>query len=163
VLPLLEAEAKKRQATSAPGVYGGKPVVQIIAQPVNDQGKARDQAAETFHTNRQEAQPRKVISYAGWYPVPARLSPQDKTPAPHPSPAILDSLRLCATQPHPHAYAEVHCSGACLGFPGWGGSASAIKAAQTKKVSRSPPLNISKQSLDVNPPEGRNPKNHREH
>ncbi|HPW86824.1 MAG TPA: site-specific DNA-methyltransferase, partial [Chitinophagales bacterium] len=47
IKPLLEVEAKKRQATSLPGVYGGKPLVENFPQAV-ETGKSRDQAGDLF-------------------------------------------------------------------------------------------------------------------
>lgn len=47
IKPLLEVEAKKRQATSLPGVYGGKPLVESFPQAV-ETGKSRDQAGDLF-------------------------------------------------------------------------------------------------------------------
>ena len=43
LLPMLEAQARERQGTSAPGVYGGKPLREII--PESDKGKATEHAA----------------------------------------------------------------------------------------------------------------------
>ena len=49
VLPLLEAEAKERQRTSEPGVYGGKPLTEIIPEAVG--GESREKAAELVGFN----------------------------------------------------------------------------------------------------------------
>ena len=34
-LPMLEAEARERQKTSEPGIYGGKPLIQKIGEAVD--------------------------------------------------------------------------------------------------------------------------------
>jgi len=60
VLPMLEVEARKRQATSGPGVYGGKPLVEIFPQAV-ETGKARNHAAELFNTNPRYVQDAKKL------------------------------------------------------------------------------------------------------
>lgn len=50
MLPLLEAEAKVRQATSGPGVYGGKPLSPILDEAVS--GRSDAQAAKTVGVSR---------------------------------------------------------------------------------------------------------------
>lgn len=60
VIPMLEAEAKERQATSGPGVYGGKPLVEQSTQAV--EGKSRDQAATLFGTNSRYVQIAKGLA-----------------------------------------------------------------------------------------------------
>ena len=47
LVPLFEEEARKRQATSGPGIYGGKPVAALMQQPVcNEPHITRARAAE---------------------------------------------------------------------------------------------------------------------
>ena len=49
MLPLLEQQAKERQATSEPGVYGGKPLREKVPEAVN--GKATEHAAAAVKVN----------------------------------------------------------------------------------------------------------------
>ena len=52
ILPMLEAEARERQATSGPGAYGAKPLVENFPQAVDETGeKSRDTAAAIVGTN----------------------------------------------------------------------------------------------------------------
>lgn len=46
LLPLLQAEAKKREATSGPGIYGGKPGVVSLPDPVSGHGRSYEIAAK---------------------------------------------------------------------------------------------------------------------
>lgn len=60
ILPMLEKEARERQATSQPGIYGGKPLVAILPQAV-DQGKAREFAADIMGVGSRYVQEAKSI------------------------------------------------------------------------------------------------------
>ncbi len=57
-MPLYEFEAKKRQATSGKGIYGGKPLVPKMAHAVS---RARDQASKAFNVGRSYIQDMKKI------------------------------------------------------------------------------------------------------
>lgn len=59
LLPALEEEAKKNQATSSPGVYGGKPLSQRIDEPVLRRSDAK--AAAAVGANRQYVSDAKRI------------------------------------------------------------------------------------------------------
>ena len=48
LLPYLEAQAKERQATSEPGLYGGKPLAEIMPHAVS-QGEAREHAVVSLN------------------------------------------------------------------------------------------------------------------
>lgn len=61
VLPMLEDEARARKATSAPGVYGGKPLTELVPEAVG--GESREQAASMFHTNSRYVQEAKNIRH----------------------------------------------------------------------------------------------------
>lgn len=54
----LEAEARARQATSKPGIYGGEPLTQIVEEAV---GETAQRTAEIFGTNRQYVQDAKRL------------------------------------------------------------------------------------------------------
>jgi len=56
--------AKERQATSGPGVYGGKPLVATLPQPVQ-KGKTRDAVAEAVGMKRSTYAKAKAV------PLPA--------------------------------------------------------------------------------------------
>jgi len=53
--------ARERMATSAPGLYGGKPPVEIFPQAVNENCKARDFAAKAVGANPRYIQDAKRI------------------------------------------------------------------------------------------------------
>jgi len=60
ILPMLEEEARKRHATSGAGIYGGKPLTPLVAEPVL--GEARIKAAELFGIGKTYISDAKMIA-----------------------------------------------------------------------------------------------------
>lgn len=60
VMPRLQAEARERQRTGAPGVYGGKPLSANLREPV-EKGKAAEQAAEMFTVSPRQVEAAKHV------------------------------------------------------------------------------------------------------